>query len=91
VVERNRKGSKDELAGELSFLFSSKADVTLDGMDQVEKSICVEHVMLALKENLAHVLEESQKVRHLLLAVEVRDKLENSLGGSEGILPDFHS
>lgn len=47
--------------------------------------------MLALKENLAHVLEESQKVRHLLLAVEVRDKLENSLRSSESILPDFHS
>jgi len=51
----------------------------------------VEHVVLALEEDLAHVLEVGQKVDLLgLLGVKVLDELEDSLTGLESILPDFH-
>jgi hypothetical protein len=72
-------------------LLDGESDVTLHGFNQVEKSICVEHVMLALEEDFAHVFEVGQKVSLLgLLGVEVLHKLEDGLRSLEGILPDFH-
>jgi len=51
----------------------------------------VEHVVLALEEDLAHVLKVGQEVDLLgLLGIEVLDQLENSLTRLESILPDFH-
>ena len=91
VVQRDGKSSEDELAGKLLLLEDSESDVTLDSFDQVEESVGVEHVVLALEEDLAHVLEVGQKVDLLgLLGVEVLDELEDSLTGLESILPDFH-
>jgi len=71
--------------------FDGESNVTLHGLNQVKESIGVEHVMLALEEDLAHVLEVGQEVSLLgLLGVEVLHQLEDGLGGLEGILPDFH-
>jgi len=51
----------------------------------------VEHVVLTLEEDLAHVLKVGQEVDLLgLLGIEVLDQLENSLTRLESILPDFH-
>jgi len=91
VVQRDGKSSEDELAGKLLLLEDGESDVTLDSFDQVEECVGVEHVVLALEEDLAHVLEVGQKVDLLgLLGVEVLDELEDSLTGLESILPDFH-
>lgn len=51
----------------------------------------MEHVVLTLEEDLAHVLKVGQEVDLLgLLGIEVLDQLENSLTRLESILPDFH-
>lgn len=91
VVKRDGESGKNEFACELLLLFDGEPNITLDGFNQVEQSIGMEHVVLALKEDLAHVLEVAQEVSLLgLLSVEVLHQFEDSLGGLEGILPDFH-
>jgi hypothetical protein len=91
VVKRDGESGKNEFACELLLLLDGEPNITLDSFNQVEQSIGMEHVVLALKEDLAHILEVAQEVSLLgLLSVEVLHQFEDSLGGLERILPDFH-